>query len=456
MTDKKKYYAALSLFFLGVGLLLLALFMVDYIPFKQKLLILSVVTMASMAILIVTKAWIWRALTGVLLIFVSIYFVSSQKDLEKITQNIEYEYVEYELLALKDQEAIPSTIGVYAVRAEHHQEVIDNFSQETEFINYENLELLAQALENNEITSFIINDNLIPTISIFPKLQGFDFVQEGRFSIKVESNNQANEIDLLKESYLIYVSGVDVEGNVLTRSQSKMNFILAVNPKTNSILTVSIPKDSYLRLGCADEKMDALKNSGFYGIKCSMQTLENYFNLKFNYYVRVNLSGLEPLINALDGVDVYSDSEYISANGLEIKRGYNRLNGAQALETIRKEAVQLSVINEENSEHRYLLEAIMNKMLNEANIYSLPQHVSLLKNVLDTNFSNRDLSKIISDQISNKHTWIVESMNLRGYGDQQILYTDQSESRQFIYWPGDGSKRDILEAIEKVMINNGE
>lgn len=454
MDDKQKYYLSLSLFFVGAAVLFLALFWIDYIPFKQKLLVLSVVIMASMALLIITKTGIWRALSGILLIVVSLYFINTQNDLATITQSTQYEVVEYDLLSLDRQEYNTNKVGVFGVRPEHHEELSDNFPEKTEFVNYEDLDLLAQDLENKIIYSFLINSGLKPTLSVSQSLQKYEFNQEATYSIKVDNKTQAKKVDLLNESFLIYISGIDVEGNVLTRSENDMNFILAANPKTNTILTVSVPKDSYLRLACGEQKMDAIKNAGYYGIECSMQTLESYFNLEFNYYLRLNLAGLEPLVNALDSVSVYSDNEYTGSGGTNIKKGYNTLNGSEALETIRKKENELDVINEENSQHRYLIEAIMNKMLNENNIYSLPQHLSLLKNVLDTNLNDRDLSKIISDQISNKHTWTINSMNLRGYADHQVLYTDQSGESHFIYWPGEGSKRDILEAIDKVMEND--
>lgn len=456
MNEKQKYYASLTLFFIGFGIFILALFSIDYMPFKQKLLILSVATMATMALLIVTKAKLWRSLSGVLLILVSLYFVNSQQDLGSIAQVKDYELVDYDLLALSGQELLNNKVGIFGVRAEYHEELLAEFPEETEFINYDNLELLANALEEEIIQSFLINDNLVPTISVSKSINTYDLKTIARYSIKVDHKAESREIDVFRDSYLIYVSGIDVEGNVLTRSRNNMNFILAVNPKTNTILSIDIPKESYMRLACESNQMDTVENSGLYGIDCAMKTLEQYFQIEFNYYVRVNLAGIERLVDALDGIDVYSDSNFKGYNDTEFTKGYNRVSGAKALEYVRKEELLVDVTKGANSQHRYLLEAIMNKMLNENNIYSLPQHLSLLKNVLDTNFSNRDLSRIISDQISKKHNWEIIEKNLRGYSDMQILYTDESNQEQFIYWPGDGSKRDLRTLIEKVMDYEGK
>lgn len=456
MNEKQKYYVSLALLFIGFGVLVLALFSVNYMPFKQKLLILSVVTMASMGLLIITKTRFWRAFSGILLIFVSIYFVSSQRDLIEIAQSNDYEVVDYNLLSLDNKDIETQKVGIFGVRAEHHEVLLDELPINTEFVNYENMDLLAMDLKDHIIKSFIITDNLIPNISVSPSLSDFEFKELNQFSIQVNHKTEAKRIDLFKDPYLIYVSGIDVEGNALTRSESDMNFVLAINPNTNTMLTVDVPKDTYLRLACYGNKMDAIKNSGLYGIDCSMGTLEQYLQIEFNYYLRINLAGTERLVDALDGIDVYSDKDFIGDNDTEFTKGYNNLNGKEALEYIRKQEEMVDVSKGDNSKHRYLLEAVMNKMLNEKNIYSLPQHLSVLKNVLDTNLTNRDLSKIISDQISKKHNWDTIEVGLRGYSDMQQIYTDKSSDKHFIYWPGDGSKREIKEMIEKVMEHDEE
>ncbi|HEY5589182.1 MAG TPA: hypothetical protein VIK86_09550, partial [Candidatus Paceibacterota bacterium] len=66
------------------------------------------------------------------------------------------------------------------------------------------------------------------------------------------------EVDISEKPFIVFISGIDVTGPITTKSRSDVNIIMVVNPTTNKILTVSIPRDTYTPLGCETGAYDKL------------------------------------------------------------------------------------------------------------------------------------------------------------------------------------------------------
>ena len=106
------------------------------------------------------------------------------------------------------------------------------------------------------------------------------------------------------------------------------------------MLLTSTPRDYYVPLYGENGKSvsggmpDKLTHAGIYGIDCSIGTLEKIYDIKIDYYVRVNFTSLKKIVDLLGGVEVYSDYDFISDWGphgagthYKFKKGYNKVNG---------------------------------------------------------------------------------------------------------------------------------
>ena len=98
-----------------------------------------------------------------------------------------------------------------------------------------------------------------------------------------------------------------------------------LNPKTKQILLTSIPRDFYVQLHGTSGYKDKLTHAGNYGINMSIDTIEDLLNIDINYYIRVNFTTLEKLIDAIGGVDVYSEYSFVSyIDNYKFYQGYNQ------------------------------------------------------------------------------------------------------------------------------------
>ncbi|MCJ2167324.1 LCP family protein [Leuconostoc citreum] len=84
--------------------------------------------------------------------------------------------------------------------------------------------------------------------------------------------------------------------------------LITVNPKTKTTTMMSIPRDIVMSISGAENTFPQKLNAAFpiAGVGASMLTLQNYLNVPIDFYVLVNMGGLEKLIDQVGGVKVAS------------------------------------------------------------------------------------------------------------------------------------------------------
>ena len=100
---------------------------------------------------------------------------------------------------------------------------------------------------------------------------------------------------------------------------------------------ISIPRDSYVPIACWSGKPEnKITHAAAYGTDCMMSTIEEYFDIKIDYYAKINFKGLVKLVDAMGGIDVKVPKDLCTDNSNRegevcISQGYQHLNGEQAL-----------------------------------------------------------------------------------------------------------------------------
>lgn len=61
-------------------------------------------------------------------------------------------------------------------------------------------------------------------------------------------------MDVTKDPFNVYISGLDTEGTIDTEARSDVNMIVTVNPQTHRILLTSLPRDAYIDLKSVEAK----------------------------------------------------------------------------------------------------------------------------------------------------------------------------------------------------------
>ena len=262
----------------------------------------------------------------------------------------------------------------------------------------------------------------------------------------VSSANSKYTVD--KGSFNVYISGIDTSGSISNVSRSDANIIATVNTNTHEILLTSIPRDYYVTLHSKGAK-DKLTHSGIYGINETVTTVEDLLDIDINYYVRVNFTTVIKLVDTLGGIQVYSDYDF-SAQGYHFSKGYNTLNGAEALAFSRERHSFASGDNQRVKNQQAVIEAIIDKVISPDLLTKYTSILDSLEGSFQTNIEQDEISNLVKDQLSNMKSWTVKSNALTGTGSYGPTYS-MGSTRLYIMLPNESSVAEAKEKINDVL-----
>ena len=228
-------------------------------------------------------------------------------------------------------------------------------------------------------------------------------------------------------------------GKIAQTSRSDVNIIATVNPVTKKVLLTSTPRDYYVPLYGENGKSvsggmpDKLTHAGIYGIDCSIGTLEKIYDIKIDYYVRVNFTSLKKIVDLLGGVEVYSDYDFISDWGphgagthYKFKKGYNKVNGKKALAFCRERHHFANGDYQRGRDHQHMIEAILNKAMSPSILQNFTGLLKESKNMFQTSMSTKKISSLCNMQLNDMAKWKISYANAEGTGAKKTTYSIRS------------------------------
>ena len=267
--------------------------------------------------------------------------------------------------------------------------------------------------------------------------------------ITVKTNDISKNVDVTKEPFVVYISGIDTYGKVSTVSRTDVNMIVTVNPKTKQILMTSIPRDYYVTLANKGKK-DKLTHSGLGGIENTVKTMENFMGIDINYYARVNFTSLIKMVDALGGVDVDS-IEAFSTGTYSFKKGSNHVNGEQALAFSRERYHVTGGDNGRVANQQRVLTAMLKKMMSPAIITNYSSVLNSINGSFETNMESGDITGLLQMQISDMASWTIIQKQLTGTGKTMTGGAYMPNNKLYYMIPNDSSVAENKQAIENVL-----
>ena len=329
-------------------------------------------------------------------------------------------------------------------------EVQAAIGKEPATIEYQDNDTLIDALYAKDVKVIVINEANRSPIEEYYKT----FSDDTRVlnTHKVETVIQEDEKldDITKTPFNVYLSGIDVYGSIKATSRSDVNVIVTVNPNTKQILLTSTPRDYYVPLTVSNGIPDKLTHAGIHGVDCSIGTLENLYGIDIDYYVRVNFTSVRKIVDLLGGVKVYSDYDFTSDWGPSFKKGYNQVNGKQALAFCRERHHFANGDYQRGRDHQHMIEAILNKAMSPD---ILPNYAELLKTAsknFQTNMSTKEITALAKMQLNDMSQWTIKYANAAGQGASKTTYSYQSR-KLYVCVPDYNSVAKITKRINKVL-----
>ena len=181
-----------------------------------------------------------------------------------------------------------------------------------------------------------------------------------------DNNEETKHISKKSGVYNIYISGIDVAGNIGTVSRSDVNIIMTVNTNTKKILLTTTPRDTYLRIpGKGQDQYDKLTHAGMYGIQTSIETIQNLYDMDIDYYVRLNFTSFINIIDLVGNIEVYNDQAFKAFHGgYYMPKGKIKLDSKKALAFVRERFSLENGDYDRGKNQEKVIEAVFKKIAN--------------------------------------------------------------------------------------------
>ena len=248
----------------------------------------------------------------------------------------------------------------------------------------------------------------------------------------------------------ILISGIDVSGPISTTSRSDVNIIMTVNPQEHRILLTTTPRDYYVLIpGISGEERDKLTHAGVYGVRTSMRTLEELYDVAISDYIRINFDSLIQLVDALGGVDVNSEVEF-SSGEYYFHEGINHMNGEQALAFSRARYQFGSGDNQRGKNQMLVLTAILDKLQSPDLLKNPSEVLDVVGRSMQTSFTSNEIAEVIAWQLDSGHGWDIGRQSVTGTGDSQQTFSMKGPDL-YVMWPDEDSVQAASEKIKELL-----
>lgn len=281
-----------------------------------------------------------------------------------------------------------------------------------------------------------------------------------KIAVGEEKGDAASQhsLSVTDRPFNIYISGIDVYGDIDQKSRSDVNLIATVNPDSHKILLTTTPRDYYVPIpGVSGGERDKLTHAGNYGVETSMETLEELYGVEIPFYVRVNFTSVEEIVDVMGGIDVESELAFKTGKEageiVDVKEGMNHFNGKQALAFVRERKSLPSGDNQRGKNQQALLTAMIKKAVSPMVVRYANGMINSVAGNAETNMSEAQIKSLIRMQISTMKGWDIESVAAQGDDSRRMNCFSYSGGSLYVTVPDESSVDDIRQKMEKLMEN---
>ena len=265
---------------------------------------------------------------------------------------------------------------------------------------------------------------------------------------------EANKIT--KEPFVVYLSGVDNRGELTENARSDVNILAVVNPVTKQAALINTPRDYYVDLAGTESK-DKLTHAGLYGVETSMATLGNLYGVDVDHYIRINFAGFISIIDAIGGVDVYSDQAFTSVGSpgyydpTTFAEGWNHLDGKSALAFARERHAFKTGDIQRGINQMKVIDAMANTLKSPTLLMSFSKLMDAAADCFVTSFSQEQISALVRMQLGDLASWDIQSYTVTGSGAKSSKCYSAKGQSLYVMKPDENSVNEAKALIAAVL-----
>jgi len=240
-----------------------------------------------------------------------------------------------------------------------------------------------------------------------------------------------------KESINVLLLGVDErEGD---RGRSDTMIFMSLNPNTDQILMLSIPRDTYVEI--PGRGMDKINHAyAFGGSELSVQTVEQFLDTTIHFYSKINMEGLRDGVDALGGVTVNNEFDF-TQDGIYFSEGEITLDGEEALAFARMRSQDARGDLGRNVRQQQIIDAMISEAVSFSSFTRVTDILDAVGTNVETNAQMKELRRMFTSYSGVRRDTIRE----------EISGTGQTINRIWYYVVSDEERNRIRQAIKNHM-----
>lgn len=381
-----------------------------------------------------------------------IYYLNKTTHFMNNLNTIKKEITSYYIIVMKESK-YDEISDLYGKNLTYYegtsQEVLSKIRLELNYSTVKNIDSLKDRLYTSKTDSILVSDLIKEDL----EEKYTDFSERTRvlktIDITKDVEDITKKVSIKNTSFNVLISGMDSYGTINKTTRNDVNMIATINPNTNKVLLTSIPRDYYVQLHGKTGYKDKLTHAGIYGINTVVQTIEDLFGIDINYYVRVNFTTVESLVNTIGPIEIYSDKA-MSLDGCKYVVGTNTVNGKCALRFARERHSYVEGDNHRIKNQQEVIKGIFNKLSKSAMVVT--DYTSILDSLdgkFATNMDMKDITAFIKYELEDITKYEILDTQVTGTGSMELTYS-YPHQKLYVMFPSEQSVESTKEYINKI------
>jgi len=185
-------------------------------------------------------------------------------------------------------------------------------------------------------------------------------------------------------------------------------------------------------------------------VECSREVLENLYGITIDYYVRVNFSGFEEIIDLLGGIDVHSEYDFTVEPVRHYTVGYNHLSGIEALAFARERHPFAEGDVQRGTNQMEVIKAVIAKAESTDLLKGYEEILEKVSECIQTDIPPETIYSLVRYQLSGRTAWQVDSFTIRGTDSHEVTYSIPGAS-SYVMLPDEEDVAEAERLIEDVL-----
>ncbi|MBJ8101294.1 LCP family protein [Bacillus cereus group sp. N11] len=234
-----------------------------------------------------------------------------------------------------------------------------------------------------------------------------------------KSDLRTKDVEITKQPFTILIMGIEDYATDGQNGRTDSLMFATVNPKTQRISLMSIPRDSRVPIVGKDKEDKVNAAHAYGGEQMAIKTVEGFLKVPVDHYIKIDFQGFKGIVDAVGGVTVdvpfdfweRSDVDYYKK--IQFKQGQQNLNGEEALAYVRMRKQDPNGDYGRAARQRQLLAAVAQKLNSASTVFKIKDLTTVVGKYIKTDIPISD-GLALYNKLSGFDPSTIQTLKLEG------------------------------------------